>query len=182
MQQIAKLTDGLPVEGMRQSLSDHPDLWDTNKDRTADPESPHFGLHDMWCRFTPPGLNANQPHESIWYPSADILPVRDLVYPLMSMCRGDELGGVLITKIPAGKMCRPHSDHTWHAGRYEKFGVQIQSAPGQAFHFKGESLVTQPGDLFWFNNSQTHWVTNESEFDRITMIVCIRTDMMKDLS
>ncbi|MNL70438.1 hypothetical protein D3C87_1954400 [compost metagenome] len=54
--------------------------------------------------------------------------------------------------------------------------MQIAAAPGQAFHFENEKLVTVPGDIYWFDNSHTHWVTNESQSDRITMIVCIKTD------
>ena len=87
-----------------------------------------------------------------------------------------ELGGVLITRIPAGKECKPHSDPGWHARRYQKFGVQITSAPGQKFCFEDAELETKPGDIFWFDNEYTHWVTNPTPYERITMIVCIRID------
>ena len=84
------------------------------------------------------------------------------------------MGGVLITKIPAGKECKPHTDPGWHARYYEKVAIQIQSAPGQAFCFEGESLETRPGDVFWFDNAFTHWVTNPTPYDRITLIACIQ--------
>jgi len=173
---IKHLASGINVAPMLWALQSHPELWDQNTARTEHPSSPHHGLSDIWARFAEPGVDGSQPHDSVWYPCADLMPVRDLVYPLMSMVQGDHLGGVLITKIPAGKMCKPHTDPGWHARRYQKFGIQIQSHPRQAFHFDGESLVTMPGDLFWFDNSFKHWVTNDSDQDRITMIVCIRTD------
>jgi hypothetical protein len=144
--------------------------------RTEDPSSPHYGLSDIWARYAGPGVDGSEPHQSIWYDSHIAEPAKQLVYPLMSFVRGDELGGVLITKIPAGKTCRPHTDPGWHARHYQKYAIQIQSAPGQAFHFEGEALESRPGDVYWFDNSQTHWVTNPTEHDRITMIVCIRTD------
>jgi hypothetical protein len=173
---IKHLASGINVAPMLWALHSHPELWDQNTARTEHPSSPHYGLSDIWTRYAAPGVDGSQPHDSVWYPCADLMPVRDLVYPLMSMVEGDHLGGVLITKIPAGKMCKPHTDPGWHARRYQKFGIQIQAHPKQAFHFEGESLVTKPGDLFWFDNAFKHWVTNDSDQDRITMIVCIRTD------
>ena len=70
-----------------------------------------------------------------------------IIYPLMSLVRGEQLGGVLITKVPAGKEVKPHTGPGWHARYYEKFAVQLQSAPGQRFCFEGESLESKPGDL-----------------------------------
>lgn len=114
------------------------------------------------------------PHEADWYPSAQELGVIPLCESVMSTVGGVAMGGVLITRIPPGKMCRPHVDHGWHAREYEKFAVQITSAPGQRFHFEGASLETRPGDLFWFDNQYLHWVTNDTPYERVTMIICIK--------
>ena len=92
----------------------------------------------------------------------------------MAHVKGERLGGVLITKIPPGVTCMPHVDGGWHAAYYDKYAVQLQSAPRQHFHFQDESLCAAPGDIYWFDNSVEHWVTNESSVDRMTMIVCIR--------
>ena len=173
---ITRVAEGVNVAPLLWALQGSPALWDENTTRTEDASSPHHGLSDIWARYGAPDQDPKAPHDSVWYPSADILPVREIVYPLMQFVEGDRLGGVLITKIPAGGACRPHSDHGWHAQHYEKFAVQVQSAPGQRFCFDGESLETKPGDVFWFNNARTHWVTNDTPHDRITLIVCIRTD------
>lgn len=177
MSPIKLLHRGLNVEPMRAALAAHPDLWDQNKARTSPEDSPHHGLSDIWARFADPAtMRPDGSHDSVWYPPADVLPVRDLVFPLMAAVRGERLGGVLITRIRPGQTCKPHTDPGWHARYYEKFAVQIAAAPEQAFHFEGHTLVTAPGDVFWFDNSHTHWVTNESDTDRITMIVCIKTE------
>ena len=157
------------------ALQEHPELWDQNTSRTGPEASPHHGLSDIWARFAAPGIDGSRPHASVWYPCADVLPVREIAEPLLAAVGGEELGGVLITKIPPGKVCKPHTDPGWHARYYQKFALQIQSHPKQTFHFEDSSLVSQPGDLFWFDNSKTHWVTNDSDQDRITLIVCIRT-------
>lgn len=172
---IKLLAQGVNVAPLLWAIQGHPELWDQYPARTEHPNSPHHGLSDIWARFAREGEDGGQPHESVWYPCASLLPVREAVYPLMAAVQGDQLGGVLITKIPAGKQCKPHTDPGWHARYYQKFAIQIQSAPGQAFCFDNVSLETKPGDVFWFDNSKTHWVTNETPFDRITLIACIRT-------
>lgn len=84
------------------------------------------------------------------------------------------MGGVLITRIPAGKQVYPHIDEGWHAGHYEKFAIQVKGNKEQAFCFNKESLSPETGDVFWFRNDVPHWVTNFSEEERITLICCIR--------
>lgn len=174
MSHITKLAEGLNIGPMLWALQANPQLWDQHRTRTEDPASPHHGLSDIWARYCQEGDDPTGPHESAWYPAADLLPIRELVYPLMAFVHGDRLGGVLITRIPAGAECKPHKDPGWHARYYEKFAVQVQSAPGQAFCFDNERLETKPGDLYWFDNSATHWVENPTPFDRITVIACIR--------
>lgn len=171
---IQLLSSGVNVAPLLWALQEHPELWDQHTARTEHPSSPHHGLSDIWARYAAPGEDPKGPHESIWYEAANLLPVRELVYPMLAAFGGTRLGGVLITKIPAGKECKPHTDPGWHARYYEKFAVQIQSAPGQEFCFEGESLVTRPGDVFWFDNAHLHWVTNPTPYDRITLIACIQ--------
>lgn len=172
---IQLLSSGLNVAPMLWALQEHPELWDQNPGRTQDKGSPHHGLADIWARYAK-DKNATGAHESAWYPCADLLPIRELVYPLMSFVHGEQLGGVLITKIPAGQECKPHTDPGWHARYYDKFAIQIQSSPGQRFCFDGESLESKPGDLYFFDNSHSHWVTNPTPYDRITLIACIKTE------
>jgi len=177
MSKIAKIADGAKVAPLLWELQANPQLWNEYGQRTADPESPHHEVDDIWLRYAEPE-NADKPgpHESVWYPSAALLPIRELVYPLMQFVKGERLGGILITRIRAGKQCKPHRDDGWHARYYEKFAVQVQSAPGQFFCFEDERLETLPGDVFTFDNSHLHWVTNDTPHDRITLICCIRTD------
>lgn len=171
---IKMICEGVPVQALADALDAHPEFWNLHTGRTAHPDSPHHGLDDIFVRYGEPGQDSSKPHEAVWYPCADILPVRELVYPLMAAFQGDVLGGVLITRIKPGQICKPHVDTGWHAQYYEKFAIQVKAAPGQAFHFEDESLVTKPGDLYTFDNSHMHWVTNNSDEDRITLIACIR--------
>ena len=177
MTPIALLMRGVDVRPMQDALKAHPELWDRNQERTSPEDSPHCGLSDIWVRYADQAtMKEDGSHDSIWYPPADVLPVKELVFPLMQAVQGTRLGGILITRIKPGQICRPHTDPGWHARYYDKFAIQIEASEGQAFHFRGHSLATMPGDLFWFDNSHEHWVTNDSQSDRITMIACIRVE------
>lgn len=174
---IQFLAGGFDVAPLRDALKDD-SLWDTNTARTSSPESPHHECHDIWARYAPPseyGITGS--HTSVWYPvvtSGPLKPVLRLAAEVMAYVDGKDLGGVLITKIDPGKSVKPHTDHGWHAEHYEKFAVSIEADEKQAFSFHETSLVTRPGDLFWFYNQKEHWVTNDSTQDRITAIFCIK--------
>ncbi len=99
----------------------------------------------------------------------------DLCDSVISITGAKEIGGVLVTRIPAGKQVYPHKDFGWHAEHYEKYAVQIRGNRNQKFCFEDSELVTESGDLFTFVNQHGHWVTNPSDEPRITLICCLRS-------
>jgi hypothetical protein len=172
---IKLISRGINVQPLYWALLQNPQLWNQHTMRTAHPDSPHHGLDDIWIRYgkTHEAMRG-EAHVSEWYEAADVLGVKTLLRDLMRFVDGDILGGVLITRIPAGATCKPHVDDRWHALQYEKYAIQIASAPGQKFCFEGQELETAPGDMFWFNNQHLHWVENQTNYERITMIACIK--------
>lgn len=174
---IRLIDSGINVSAIYWNLLSHPELWNQHTTRTESPDSPHYGLDDIWARFGGSDRAVDgAPHYAEWYPSADVLGIKALCLDVMRAVGGVELGGVLITRIPAGQECRPHTDDGWHALHYQKYAIQIASAPGQKFCFENEELETRPGDLFWFNNQSKHWVKNDTPYERVTMIICIRVE------
>lgn len=173
-EKLKQIASGINVAPLAWALQANPQLWNENTMRTEDPTSPHHGLDDIWVRYGKEGQNPREAHESAWYEGADLLGVKPMVYELFAAVGGGQLGGVLITRIPAGAECKPHTDKGWHADYYEKFAIQVQSAPGQKFCFDDIEFESKPGDVYWFDNSFEHWVPNPTPYDRITMIVCLR--------
>lgn len=163
-------------------LDAHPELWDDFDLRTNHPQSPHRELSDIFVRYNARAnfdgdrQSFNGPHTSVWWPAFSDLPaVRAIVFDLMRHVEGEQLGMVLITKIPAGAQCYPHTDNGSHAEHFDKYAVQLASTEGQAFIVDGLSLAAKPGECYFFDNAKTHHVLNQSNEDRLTMIVCIRT-------
>lgn len=170
------------VSELQTQLAAHPEVWDTLRMRTEHPRSPHREASDIWVRYNPienytGDVQAfNSEHVAEWYPVCEVLTEAKRLASQISRDYGaEQLGGVLITKVPAGKQIYPHADVGWHARHYSKFALQIQGNDRQRFKFEGEELITRDGDTFWFENSYPHWVTNDSDEDRITMIVCINS-------
>lgn len=164
----------LDVAPLRAALEARPHLWDRIPIRTGSPDSPHRELSDIWVRYVSvQDAPRNQPAPFVWHLGPDELPeVMPLIHKVMNHVGAARLGGVLITRIPPGATCHPHADRGWHAESYEKYAVQVASAPGQAFCFEGESLSAEPGECYWFDNAHTHWVTNPTTEARVTLIVC----------
>lgn len=162
-------------------IDGRPDLWDANRARKDSTFSPFASAQDIWVRYNRLdrlGPAFNDEHVPIWYPAWRALPaLRPLVFGLMAMVQGQMLGGVLITRIPPGGGIAPHVDTGWHVDYYDKFYLSLRSAPGADFCFEDCSLNPAPGEIWRIDNRRMHWVTNASAVDRMTLIVCIRTDL-----
>ena len=167
------------VKPVHDAILANPGIWNTKTMRTDYEESPHYGLSDIWARFADSSkvdaANAyDNVHESVWQNDVtSLIPIQALADEVLKVFPG-KLGGVLITKIKPGKLCKPHVDIGWHAKYYDKIAVSIAANDKQAFCFDDLFLVTKPGEAFWFDNSYSHWVPNISSEDRITAIFCIR--------
>jgi hypothetical protein len=182
-EQHLKMTDmRFEIEQLRSELTLHSEIWNQIPLRTRTyKHSPHREVDDIWARYNPlrnfdgDWNKFNGPHKAEWYPVVSWIPsVIDLSLELADQVGSKQIGAVLITRVPPGKQVYPHVDGGWHARYYEKFIIQIASAPGQSFNFEGESLDARPGECYWFDNAFPHWVLNPTSEERISLIVCVR--------
>lgn len=175
---IQLLPHRFDVARLTAQLAASPEIWNQYRWRTEHPRSPHREVDDIWVRYNAIeniGPHFNDPHEAVWYPVVEKIPsVKELADEVMEKVNGKVLGGVLITRVPAGKQVYPHVDQGWHAVSHDKFAVQIAGNAEQSFCFDDASLVALPGEMYSFNNQAPHWVLNPSAEDRITLIVCAR--------
>lgn len=178
------------IEDLIYELDKAPELWNQHTIRRDSVESPHTGMSDIWIRYNDVApfeasgdySTFNDPHVPIWYPAAQCLPsAKEISMDLMKKVNGEMLGGILITKIPPGQGIDPHADFGWHVEYYDKFYVCLQNDPGARFYCEHEgvteALEPKVGEVWLFDNRKRHWVENKSQRDRITLIVCIRTEL-----
>ncbi len=171
----------LDVTEAEKQIDAHPEVWNTHRMRTEQYGTPHNGVSDIWCRYnrwenyTGDWAAFHDEHESEWYDVITKIPaVWSLTRKLKRFVGGKQLGGVLITRIPPGGRVEPHIDSGWHARYYDKYAIQLKGNQDQAFCFEDSELRAEAGQCYTFDNSKTHWVKNESDTDRMTLIVCVR--------
>jgi len=174
-----KVADGFNVEIIKQHLIANPQLFGAYTNRLK-ASGPHRESTDIWVRygdFDKYGEDVFMyEHDSVWYPVLLEIPtVADIAFNLMSLVHGERLGGVLITKIPLGGKIYSHIDTTgWHPNYYDKFYVPILNKEGAKFCFEDIEIQGEEGSAYWFRNDVPHWVNNDSDSDRIAMVVCIK--------
>lgn len=187
-QNMIKLPIAISLDSAQQAvnqINENSELWDKHDFRTRlYANSPHVDVHDIILRYRNfDQFDPEKPkefsdkHESVWYLAAEKLPFIIKIISDIVLALGDvDLGGVLITKIPAKKSVLPHTDEGhWHAEYYNrKILILLQSAEGQSFNFYGESHSAATGEIFEFDNRPVHWVDNHSDVDRISLILAIR--------
>lgn len=160
------------------------DLWDEYPQRRTAHDSPHSEMTDIWVRYKDPKeciktsdwSAFTEPHESEWL--KDLPQVKGICEKLMGFLDGERLGGVLITKLPPGGEIEAHTDAGWHASYYDKYYVPIQNAKGAKFCFESGEIEPESGECYAFRNDMLHWVVNESDEDRIAMIICIKQNKL----
>lgn len=184
MKYFQQIASGIDVSGVALALARQPELWNTHNERKEFDGSSHVGTSDIWVRYNDPanlalGYEAyTAEHDAVWHPAYAKLPqLRPIIFGLMAQVQAVRLGGVLITKIPAGGHVLPHSDKGWHPEYYNtKIYVPILSNPYCINRVENERVAMAAGDAWYFNNTVEHEVTNEGDSERITLIVCMRCD------
>lgn len=166
-----------------------PDLWKEDTYLRDYPQGPFGEIESIMLRFPEKrvfeqeeeveaykrGEHFYDQHESIDYPAYAILSeARQMIMGLMAYVQGERLGRVMINKIAPGGKIFPHADTPEHTNYYTRFHIVLQSAPGCFIRAENEQLEMRGGDVFWFNNKLEHEVVNNSNVDRISMVIDIK--------
>lgn len=170
-----------PTEALAQ-LDANPSLWGRNPERIAVEGSPHAQSQDIWVRFRDPSVlhepaDYGAPHWAVWYPAWHVLTaLHPVVFALASDVRATYIGGILITRIPAGAAILPHIDRGWHPDTMDTKAYLVLRANEDCINRCGdEAVIMRPGEAWVFRNDITHSVENHGETERIAVIVTMRT-------
>lgn len=171
------------------AIKSKPDLWKEDTYLRDYPQGPFGEIESIMLRFPEKrvfeqeeeveaykrGEHFYDQHESIDYPAYAILSeARQMIMGLMAYVQGERLGRVMINKIAPGGKIFPHADTPEHTNYYTRFHIVLQSAPGCFIRAENEQLEMRGGDVFWFNNKLEHEVVNNSNVDRISMVIDIK--------
>ena len=170
-----QLLSGIDVQPLLGQIAEHPELWGNDDIWTrGKPTSALEGVDNIVLRYN----RSSQPNLHDWNrPAFNILSEAiPIIFDLMRAIPGEELGRVIISRLPSGGIIPEHIDHAapgypvyWH--RYQ---IPLSVFPGVEFHCGDEELYMEPGNAYWFNNQIMHSVINNSDEVRISMLADIR--------
>lgn len=184
MENFREICSGIDVAPLLSQIEAHPEIWNVHQNRTGFGGSPFAGSSDAWLRYRAPEeltetKSYREPHWSTNYPAWHLLPAaQGIVFDLARLVRAVHVGGVLLTRIPAGGRILPHDDRgSWHAQEMNcKIYVPVQANDQCVNYCGGESLVIEVGQAVEFNNLITHSVENNGQTPRVTLICCFKVD------
>jgi hypothetical protein len=171
------------VRGLSYQLATQPELWNERPQRLYQ-SGPFNATDDIWVRWRPENeligpQSYLEPHFATWYPAWHRLPaLQPMVFDLMARLSATHLGGILVTRVPAGREVKPHDDRgSWHAEFYTtKVYVVIENNEHCVNRCGGEEVVMAPGEAWEFDNLVTHSVVNNGQSDRVSAIICMKTE------
>lgn len=178
MRNFLKIAEGVDVVPLLLELQRQPELWDAHRERKDTPGTPHSRMSDIWIRHAVSAEAFKVPHFARWYPAYERLPsVRKLIFDAMARTQASHLGGVLITRIPAGGKIDAHTDVGWHPTFYNcKLYIVLRSNPKCIFRVEDERVAMRAGECWWIDNTKEHDVRNDGDTERMTLIICMRQD------
>jgi hypothetical protein len=182
MSQFQIIAQGIDVSEALAQLDAQPELWNERGERRYRPTSPHRETDDIWLRYKKmPELviPGDWPFKSEWYPAWAKLPaLRSIYHDIAALIDATEGGGVMLTRIPAGRMVHPHHDRgTWHSEHFtSKVWLILRANDACINYCDDESVVMKPGEAWTYSNLVTHAVENAGDTERICLIMCFRSE------
>ena len=160
-------------------LKQREELWGERKARQFG-GSPHEDVDDIWLRFGPEQgslFDHIDGLEKVNYPQwKELSQIRDVVLNLQRSTESTRIGSVLVTKLAPGMRIASHKDEGKCPLYYERYQIALQSNPGCVFRIEDEEVQFAAGDVWWINNKAIHTVVNNSNDDRIAVVVDLRAD------
>ena len=181
MSRFTNIAHGYDMVPLALELARNEDLWDRNPARRTYPGSPHAAMTDITARYMPEDqitlATRMTEHRNVFWPAWYKLPsLRLLVMSLMTRVQAVELGSIIITRLPPGKMIQPHSDKGGWASAFYNCKCHCTVSGSAIVTCDNEQCLFETGSIYTFDNLFVHSVENRGECDRISVILSLRCD------
>lgn len=175
MQNFRCLSADIDTSSLLAKLAKHEALWSDITVRQEFPGSAHTDTETIFLRgpasFTPAVVQEG--FSVVVFPALHVLlnEVAEIIDPLLHQLNVKSLGRVLIVKLEPGGHITSHVDEGAYAEHFSRFHIALQSDHGNAFRCGDESICMEEGTAWWFDHRIEHEVRNDSERDRIHIII-----------
>lgn len=182
-----KVHDGLDTVPLLNATLRQPELWNIHKARKEFPEemglSPHREVEDIILRGQKLAddslrsvVKAQNDLQCYNYDEFLALPsARHFIFGIMTRVEATQLGRVIITKLAPGKKIYEHTDEGKYSEHYSRFHVVLQGSAGTLFTIEDEQVSMRTGEVWWVNKLKKHSVANNSNDDRVHLIIDVAT-------
>jgi len=190
MRNFLRIAEGMNVKPLLNALYRKPELWKADDFLRKFPQGPFGETDTIYLRFqehvpveTDEELQLYQQnklaghdlHECPWRPEVNELPeARTHIMGLVTALGATRLGRCMINRVVPGGRIFPHADSPWHASYWDRYHLVLQSRPGNTFRCEDETIWMREGEIWWFQNSLEHEVINNSDADRIHLVMDLR--------
>jgi hypothetical protein len=183
-----KVLGKLPVKPLIKALAERDDLWNKHLDRQmgADMVSPGTKFDDIWVHMAQSvnEMSPDQKHEmmtkgpwinpaNFWRQAYYELPIKDILMQAFHFLDGQAYGRVFMSRMKPGAKIFPHIDQD--ILHFARTHVALSEDKDQIFKCGDEVFSPKLGEIFWFDNSLLHSVENNSEIDRLTLVIDMQT-------
>lgn len=174
-----KLVDkDVPVDGLLEEVTKNHELWfvDTTRQETIDKQRETYAItlrsHADQAQLDSRVRRA-MPFGYKGRPSAmtDQFPVASKYVDDFIRDKRGKPGRVVMTNLRPNGTIYPHTDDGLYWLLRDRYHLVIKSAKGSHFKAGGEEVRMQEGELWWFDPTVEHEAFNDSDEDRIHIII-----------
>jgi hypothetical protein len=178
MKHFKRVTADIDIAPFLDEIDAHPELWAVDssrqKGKPAQRETQSISIRsheakailDSEARVNMPvGYRGRPTSLSPYFPVAV-----DFVEQLVDGMKG-AMGRAVIALLKPNGTIYPHIDDRLYWLLRDRYHLVIKSVSGSHFRAGGEEVRMQTGELWWFDPTVTHEAFNDSEEERIHIIV-----------
>lgn len=171
---IELIAAGLPVAPILAEIAANPGEWSRHTLRQDYPGSAHADTRAIFLRWAPEWTPESifDSTDSVDYPAASVFAETMRIVGRCALLAGaTEIGRVMLVGLRPGGVVTPHTDEGRYADHFDRFHLAVQSDWSSVLWVGKEWAMALPGELFWFDHKLKHHASNDSDAERIHLIM-----------